>query len=364
MHLDSLPLAAGQLLIGGFHGHVLPSEVHDALHEGRLGGVVLFRRNIESLTQLVDLNASIHAAARPLPPWVAVDQEGGPVRRITEALGATAIPAMRVLGQTHNPDLVAQVSEVIATELQALGFNLNFAPVLDVDTNPQNPIIGARAFSDDPEQVARMAGAFLVGHLIAGVASCGKHFPGHGDTATDSHHRLPVLMHSLERLEAVELLPFKRLIAGGLSMIMTGHLLLPALDAVLPATLSSAVITGLLREHLGFEGVIISDDLEMAAIAAHHDIQEVVTLGLRAGLDQFLICSRPDLWLAAHAHLVHLGTQNPSDLALILRAAERVCVAKSNHFDLTSRWRPSPSWLQSVGSPEHIAVLSKLSTPT
>jgi beta-N-acetylhexosaminidase len=355
----SLSHACGQLLIGGFDGLTLPPQAAAALEGGRLGGVVLFRRNVDTLPQLVALTGSIHAAAAPLPPWVAVDQEGGPVRRITEAVGATPIPSMRRLGQTYDLDLVAKLSEVIASELSVLGFNLNFAPVLDVDTNPQNPIIAARAFSSDPDQVARMAGAFFVGHLIAGVAACGKHFPGHGDTSVDSHAQLPVLMHSLERLEAVEWAPFRRLIAGGLDMVMAGHLLLPALDAVSPATLSEAVLTGILRERLKFEGVIISDDLEMAAVADRYAIEEMVTQGLRAGLDVCLICRRPALWEAAHRQLLRLGEASQEDRDRILRAAARVRRAKAATFDLGCRWRPG-DWASVVGCDAHRAVVAQV----
>jgi beta-N-acetylhexosaminidase len=347
--------ACGQLIIGGFEGVTAPPEVLDALRTERLGGVVLFRRNIESLPQVVALNASLHEAAAS-PPWVAVDQEGGPVRRLTEAIGATAIPAMRLLGRAGSLDLAARLSEVIATELGALGFNLNFAPVLDVDTNPRNPIIGARAFGADPAHVARMAGAFFVGHLIGGVVACGKHFPGHGDTVADSHVELPVLMHSLERLEAVEWAPFRHLIAGGLDMIMAGHLLLPALDAVSPATLSEATLQGALRGRLGFDGVIVSDDLEMAAVASRYTIEEMVTLGLRAGLDVFLICKRPSLWCAAYEQLLRLAMASSDDRDRVLRAAARVRKAKAAALG-SHPWRPQ-GWASIVGCDAHRAVVA------
>ncbi|MFW5968101.1 MAG: glycoside hydrolase family 3 N-terminal domain-containing protein, partial [Persicimonas sp.] len=185
--------AAGQCLVVGFEGaeEEPPKGVADALEQGDVGGVILFRRNVDTVEQVCSLNEHIHrlAAEAPEAPFVAVDQEGGRVVRLEEPL--TLIPPMRAVGESGDQRLISEISEVIATEIGALGFNLNFAPVLDVDTNPMNPVIGDRAFSDTPETVARAAGAYLLGHHTAGVLPCGKHFPGHGDTLVDSHEDLP-----------------------------------------------------------------------------------------------------------------------------------------------------------------------------
>jgi beta-N-acetylhexosaminidase len=184
---------------------------------------------------------------------------------------------------------------MVGRELRAVGIDLDFAPVLDVDTNPQNPVIGRRSLSADPERVAALGVAFAAGLGDAGVAACGKHFPGHGDTHTDSHLALPRLPHAMERLERVELVPFAAAARAGVPAIMTAHVVFEALDPDQPATMSAAVVGGLLRDRLGYSGVVFSDDLEMKAIADHFSIEEVMIAGLRAGVDAFLVCHSPDL---------------------------------------------------------------------
>ncbi len=359
-----LEQAIGQLLCVGFQGtDTLPDAVSEALAAGQIGGVILFRRNVESPDQVAKLNAQIHDAASHavVAPFVAVDQEGGRVARLREPL--TLIPPMRVLGDTNDTKLVSAVSEVMATEVSALGFNLNFAPVLDVDTNPDNPVIGDRAFSSDPDVVARMGGAFLLGHLTSGVVSCGKHFPGHGDTDTDSHLELPVLPHDGERLEKVELVPFQRLMANGIPMLMTAHIQVPALDTVHPATLSHAVMTRLLRDELGYDGVVVTDDLEMKAVADRYSVEEMVELGLRAGVDLFLICHTEALWQRAFAHLCELA-KNDLDRSRIFESANRIMRLKDEY--LASWPRPwSPGDYDSVlGCLEHKNTLARVAVQT
>lgn len=356
--------AAGQVLVGGFEGLSLPDEVADALAEGRLGGIVLFRRNIETLEQVVALNEAIAQQGQPVVPWSCIDQEGGRVVRVTEALGATPIPPMARLGASATRSQAAAIGEVIATEVSALGFNLNFAPVLDVDTNPDNPIIGDRAFSADPARVAELGGAVVVGHLIAGVVPCGKHFPGHGDTDVDSHVGLPVLRHERARLDAVELAPFRQLIGGGVQvpMLMTAHILLPALDPDHPATLSERVIKGLLRRELGYRGVVVSDDLEMEAVAARYEIEEMVTRGLRAGVDMFLICHQPALWTRAWETLVREAESSTEFRDALLAAANRVVACKRAHLPEggEARFVRQSQWRELVGASDHRAVVESL----
>ncbi len=361
---QNLSEAAGQLLIVGFHGTEAPQAgVEEALRAGQIGGVILFARNIgpgdEGLRQLAALNARLDACRAPdgAPPFIAVDQEGGRVRRLRH--GVTLVPAMARLGERNDPDLAARVSEVIATELSLLGFNLNFAPVMDVSTNPDNDVIGDRAFGSDPERVAALAGAFTVGHYVASVVPCAKHFPGHGDTLIDSHHDLPVLHHDLARLDAVELVPFKRAIKSGIPMIMTAHLLIPALDPDHPVTLSPLGVGHLLRERLKFKGVIISDDLEMKAIADRYPIEDVVELGLAAGLDIFLICHTEEKWRRAHAHLVHLGQRDPIAHDRILAAAARVRDLKARLLP-SAPYEPPPDLLDQLDTPAHRAILAAL----
>lgn len=355
MDRQELERAVGQMLMVGFDGadETPPDAVADALADGHIGGVVLFARNVESLGQVVALNEAIHASADPEgpPPFVAVDQEGGRVTRIEE--GLTPIPPMGEIGG-DDPAHVADVSEVIARELRTLGFNLNFAPVLDVDSNPDNPVIGDRAFSDDADEVARAGGAFLYGHNLAGVVPCGKHFPGHGDTDRDSHEELPVSMRMPEMLAKRELVPFRSAISAGLPMVMTAHVLYPALDTVHPATFSSAVVEDQLRRELEFDGVVVSDDLEMGAVAERYSVDEMVDLGLDAGLDVFLVCHTESMWRQVRQKLIERGLDNDVTAQRIRRSAERVRRLKSEFFAHQTRpWTASANWRDSLATSDH-----------
>lgn len=322
---DRLRNAAAQMLMVGFHTapSAVPESLGRALAEG-LGGVILFRRNIEDVHQLMDLTASIRQAAPqegPVP-FVAVDQEGGRVVRLREPL--TPIPPMRTIGEQQDPEWTRAVSAMMALELKTLGINLNFAPVVDVDTNPKNPVIGDRSFSSDPRQVARHARAFIAGHLETGILPCAKHFPGHGDTLIDSHLDLPSLPHDLQRLEETELHPFKELFRDDPPLLMTAHILFQALDTQHPATLSHLILEDLLRRKLGYKGLIISDCLEMKAVSQRYTIEEMMELGLSAGIDIFLICHTEELWQRAWEHLLALGEQNQENRDRILSSAHRI----------------------------------------
>ncbi len=362
---ETLRQAVGQLFVIGFRGDDVepPAQIATALGAGDIGGVVLFRRNVKDVEQVCALNEALHAAAADAvaPPFISLDQEGGRVVRLREPL--TPIPPMRQIGAKLDYGLAADVAEVIATEVSAVGFNLNYAPVLDVDTNPDNPVIGDRSFSRDPAVVARMGGAFLLGHLAAGVVPCGKHFPGHGDTDTDSHHELPILNHEPERLEEIELLPFQRTIAADIPMIMTAHVLVPALDTVHPATLSHAVMHRLLREELGYDGVVITDDLEMKAVAEKYTPEEMVELGLRAGVDIFLICHEFEKFRAASEHLLGLARRNPSDRQRVFESANRVMRLKDGLLSSWPRpWRRVDGWKETLGCEAHRDVLRHFET--
>jgi beta-N-acetylhexosaminidase len=353
--------AVGQLLLVGFQGAESspPEAITEALSDGEIGGVILFRRNVADVDQVATLNQALHGAAAGAvaPPFIAVDQEGGRVVRLREPL--TPLPTMRAAGQKHDPNLIVRLSEVIATELSALGFNLNFAPVLDVDTNPDNPVIGDRAFDTTPERVARLGGAFLIGHLMAGVAPCGKHFPGHGDTLVDSHLGLPKLMHDMERLDKIELLPFRMAIQAGIPMLMTAHILLPILDAFHPATMSRHIIGDLLRTQMRYDGIVITDCLEMKAVADRYEIEEMVELCLMAGVDIFLICHTEDKWRRAHRHLVALGERDEQARARIYESAARVVKLKTDFWgNLPRPWQPLDGWNEVLGCEEHRQVVA------
>ena len=354
---------AGQLIIGGFAGATTraPDSFRDALRDGILSGAILFRRNVDTIEQVADLCESLHEdySDRPEHPFIALDQEGGRVVRLREPL--TPIPPMRLIGEYANTDLATKISEAVATEVGAVGFNLNFAPVLDVDTNPDNPVIGDRSFSSDPEQVATFGGVWALGHTIAGVIPCGKHFPGHGDTLQDSHLALPTITHSRERLDRIELHPFIRNMKARIPMLMTAHIVVSSLDPIYPATMSDAVIGELLREEFGYDGVVVSDCLEMKAVADHFEIEEMVERSLMAGVDLFLICHTEAKWRRAHAHLVARAEQSDAVRERLEQAAARVRALKQSALGrMPKPWTREENWLEILGCRAHRELMARI----
>jgi beta-N-acetylhexosaminidase len=322
MQAERLEQAAASILICGLAGVESDESIRSLLRRG-LGGIILFRRNIAHPVQTAALINKLQAArADALPLLMSVDQEGGKVARLKAPL--TEFPDQAFLGRTGDEDLAWRFGRVLALELTALGFNLDYAPVVDVDSNPENPVIGSRAFSADPQVVARMGAAVIRGMQENGLLACAKHFPGHGDTRTDSHLELPELPHDLERLEAVELVPFRAAIRAGVATMMTAHVRFNAVDSSVPATLSPRVIQGILREKLGYEGVIISDDLEMKAVLDHFGIAESVRLGILAGVDCFLVCHEYSRMEAAIETLVHEAEKSSHFKSMLLAASARV----------------------------------------
>lgn len=345
---------AGQMIIAGIAGKTLPDTVARSLQDDELAGLILFRRNLGEIEEIAELTGAIHAAA-PSVPFVAIDQEGGAVQRIKAPL--TVWPPMLEVAACKDADLVARVGEALADEIAWLGFNLNFAPVADIHTRDENPIIGDRAFGRTPEEVARYAGAFTAGMTIAGVMPCAKHFPGHGDTTVDSHLELPVMETTLETMRSRELAPYRALIQAKLPMIMSAHIVFPALDPKLPATLSPALIAELLRSELRFDGLVVSDDLNMRALADHYASEEMVTLGLRAGIDIFLVCEHEERRVEAFEALVRLGESSALDRQRIAQAAKRV---REHRSAWLRPWRPTTPLLDADALRKHAALLEEL----
>lgn len=280
-------------LMAGFEGKDLPPRVARMLREGTLLGVILFSRNVETPRQVKELCREIRAAGgrgRPAP-LIAVDQEGGRVQRLAEP-GFTRFPPARCYSTLccHAERAAEAAAEAIAEELRAVGVDINFAPVLDVDSRPGNPVIGNRALSDDPKQAARLGISFFRGTLSRGVIPVGKHFPGHGATDADSHEELPVVRSAGRIVRSRDLLPFQRAIRAGIPALMTAHVLYPALDREYPATFSSKILSGLLRERLRFHGVLFSDALEMRAVTSRYGIGEAAVRAVAAGCDVPLVC--------------------------------------------------------------------------
>ncbi len=279
----------GQLLIAGFDGAEYNQHTQVLIEEHQVANIILFARNIKSVEQLSTLNRTLHEkieAATKTSPLIAIDQEGGIVTRIMN--GATFCPGAMTLTAT-NPQYATAIGELMSDELSHLGINLNLAPVLDVNNNPKNPVIGVRSYSDDPQVVALMGNNFIEGMQKDGLLATAKHFPGHGDVVVDSHLGLPIINHSKERIHEVELVPFKEAIAKGVKAIMSAHIFFTAYEQdERPATLSKPILTGLLREELGFQGLIISDCMEMKAIDERYGAAVGAVEGIIAGLD--LVC--------------------------------------------------------------------------
>ena len=290
MHAARQP---GQLLFAGFEGAQVPEDLGALIASGRVGGVVLFARNVESPAQLRTLVDDLHARA-PLEAalTVAIDQEGGRVQRCRAPW--TEWPPMRRLGEHGALADTRAVARALARELADLRIDLDFAPCVDVDGGPAEAVIGDRSFAPAPQEVARHAAAFVEAMQREGVAACAKHFPGHGDTQMDSHHELPRLDRDLARLRAVELVPFTAAARAGVASVMTAHILLPQIDPELPCTLSPEAIR-LLRGEIGYDGLVFSDDLEMKAVADHYTPEDAVHRALAAGVDSLLVCRRADL---------------------------------------------------------------------
>ena len=292
---ESLRLA-GERMAVGFHGHAATSDVLTLIRDFGVGTLVLFARNVDAPEQVAELVRELQSAARAAgherPLMVAVDQEGGRVARMREPW--TRWPPLRALGRTRSEELARGMGEALAHELAACGIRWNFAPVVDVDTNPANPVIGDRSFGDDPELVARLGAAMIEGLQGGGVAACAKHFPGHGDTDLDSHLALPAVDHSPARLAEVELPPFRAAIDAGVASVLTAHVVVRELDDRLPATLSPRVVSGLLREELGFDRVVVSDDMGMKAVSEAWSPGERAVLAAEAGCDLLAFCADHD----------------------------------------------------------------------
>jgi beta-N-acetylhexosaminidase len=286
------PEGPGPLMFG-FEGKSVPPRLGQWLREGVVGGVILFSRNVETPRQVRNLCREIRSAGgrgRPAP-IIAIDQEGGRVMRLTGPR-FTRFPPARCysLFCCRASRVASAVGEAMAEELRAIGVDMNFAPVLDVDSNPKNPVIGNRALSSDPESAAELGIAFLRGTLSRGVLPVGKHFPGHGHTSSDSHVELPVVRSSRNTILKRDVLPFRRAIRAGIPALMTAHVLYPALDREFPATLSRKILEGLLRERLGFRGTIFSDAMEMKAVTGRFGIGAAAVRAVSAGCNVVLIC--------------------------------------------------------------------------
>jgi len=349
---------AGQMVIAGFAGKVLPAQVAEALGAGRLGGVILFERNLGSPLEVRGLTDAIREASA-VPSMIAIDHEGGSVQRLRAPF--TVWPRAREVGVTAKAAKARALGKAMAAELLAVGINVNFAPVLDVDTNPANPVIGDRSFSQDATRVAKLGAAMIEGFNQAGLLSCGKHFPGHGDTDLDSHHDLPVVNADRETLDRRELLPFQAAIKAGVPMIMTAHLKATAIDKYYPATISRPILYDLLRVTMGFNGLIVSDDLEMGALADNMPIEDAAFSAARAGCDVLIACSGPDRAEVVRDALANAITTGALDFAAATFTARRILDLKDKRLRAPLPGRDEIEAI--VGAPAHQELAASLSGP-
>jgi len=319
----------GEMFVVGFYG-TDPAAARELIQRHHAGGIILFSRNIESASQLQCMCAELQEFRRQVsdsPLFIAIDQEGGCVARITEDV--TVFPGNMALGAIGSEEIAAKVAETTASELLSLGLNVNFAPVLDLGTNPRNPGVGARSFSSDHEVAARLGEAMIEGMQAKGVHAAAKHFPGLGEAMVDSHDELPRIDIPAGEMENRELPPFKAAIHAGVSFIMTAHCSYPSLDdTCAPATLSAPILKGLLRGQMGFEGIIITDCLEMAAVEKRLASAQSVIEAALAGADMLLICHTLEKQLSAIESLEHAVKAGNMPVEAIDESEKRILSVK------------------------------------
>ncbi|HEY8476598.1 MAG TPA: glycoside hydrolase family 3 N-terminal domain-containing protein [Chloroflexota bacterium] len=341
----------GQVLMVGVPGTTLTEEVTAFLAHCRVGGVCLFHENLANPWQAQRLTSALQGLARfrrEPPLLLAADQEGGLVNRL--GYPGAVLPSAMAIGATGSVAMARRCARVAARELRRLGLNVNFAPVADVNTNPANPVIGTRSYGSEPRRVAAMVAAAVAAHLDEGVLPVVKHFPGHGDTSHDSHHVLPAVGHDWARLWSCELAPFVAAFEAGAPLVCTAHVRYPALDPTgNPATLSAAVLGGLLRERLRFEGVVVSDALVMGAIASRASLVENALAALAAGVDLLLLLGSLDEQRAVYEALLAALRSGALPVRRVREAASRVLRLKQGLAPIATAPHPWPD-------PDHVAV--------
>jgi beta-N-acetylhexosaminidase len=357
----------GQLMMVGFDGTEADGSLLEMISKYHIGGVILFARNVQSPRQVADLTNKLQQAAIESGNpglFIAIDQEGGRVARLTEDKGFTEFPSAMAIAATGDPENAYRMACVMAAEMRAVGVNVDFAPDLDVNNNPANPVIGTRSFGSNPEHVAAFGAAFARGLQENGILAFGKHFPGHGDTGTDSHIALPLVPHDRVRLDQIELLPFKAAIANGFAGIMSAHVTFPSIDPNpgMPATLSRPVLTGLLRDELGFKGLIATDSLEMGALAENGYPPPVgAALAFAAGADLLLFNRDHVIHREALAKLVQTVEEGKVSQRQLDLSVHRILEAKEKFGILNPVLVADPTKASEfAGTTEHHALALEL----
>src|SRR5690554_517738 len=337
----------GQMVIVGLDGYTLKDETRRMLEEYYVGGFVLFGENVQDSAQLLSLvNSLKEANTQDTPLFFSIDEEGGRVSRLPEEF--CPMPVNGEVAEVNDGEFSFQIGNLLAERVKALGFNMNFAPVLDIDSNPDNPVIGDRSFGSTTQIVTRLGLKTMQGIQDRRVIPVVKHFPGHGDTAVDSHIGLPVLEHDMVRLQNMELTPFQVAIQEGADAVMLAHILLEKIDSDNPATMSRTIVTDLLREQMGFSGVVITDDLTMGAILENYDVGQAAVQAVNAGVDIILVCHGHQHRVAvleALRRAVHDGTIS---MARLDESVARI-IALKQEYGLTDQALPAPD-IQSINS--------------
>lgn len=346
---------AGQRLLIGIAGGSVDADTRALIKEIQPAGFILFSRNVEEPAQVRELNRELASLVDERTPAIlSVDQEGGRVQRIKD--GASRLPPLRHLGNVDSLEITAAYARLLANEVRAMGFNLNWAPIADVDSNPGNPIIGDRSFSRDPYAVAKHVAQYIESTQELGVMACAKHFPGHGDTATDSHLTLPTVEKDIPELTEVELRPFVSAIQAKVATMMTAHVVFPAWDEGRPATMSKRILSEILRTEMGFEGLIVSDDLEMKAVRGRYPLREQLDQACKASVDLFLVCKEPGLQQESFEELVRLQEDDKAHDQLAIDAMARLQATRERFF-LEAPQAPGMEVLDSAEHKELLAMI-------
>lgn len=361
MNLSELRQQIGQLFLVGFDGLTVPEDFKKAIQEFNLGGTIYFKRNAESPVQLAMLSNQLQWECRSKESpqlLISIDHEGGKVNRLSAPF--TQFPGMDLVGEMGSPKLAFHVGLAMGEELNAIGVNVNFAPVADVLTNPANPIMAGRSFSSDPEVCAKMGSGICRGLQKSKVAAVAKHFPGHGDTSEDSHLTLPTVDRTKEDCEKIEFIPFRRLIRSRVEAVMTAHLINKSLDPDRPATLSPLIINDLLRAQLRFQKLVFSDDMEMKAIADNYGIEESAVLAIQAGCDMLIYRGDQGFPVAAYEALVKAVEEKRISKERIEVSVQRILNLKKVYANQIKPLEMS-QLEKRIGTPEHLALAEAIS---
>ncbi len=354
--MTTLETKIGRMLAVGFEGLEAPAYLLDWLRAGRVGTVILFARNIDTPEQVARLTRTLHAAASE-PLMICIDQEGGAVARLRAHNGFTESPGAMALGVIDDETTAETVSAVLANEMRAVGINWNLAPAIDITHDIRNPTMGTRSLGVDPVRVSLLAAAQVRGFQREGVLATAKHFPGLGNTPVDTHEALAVISGSVEYLWQQDLIPFRAVIDAGIGAIMINHVQFEALDTLYPSTLSPAVVSGLLRQELGFEGLIVTDCMEMRAIVNHFPPHESVVLAALAGIDVILYSHTPEVQSAAYEGLLEAARSGRVPLERIEASNARLAAARDSYAFSSEEFSENPR--VRVGIAPHIDTMRR-----